>query len=193
MSLVYKLLLSLAVLGLVGIRLYYQRGYRRADVARAVRVVESRISVIVSALLLLPILMYVFTAWLSPLDFEIPLWTRWSGFGLSLISHLLLWWSHHALGANWQPDLAIRKDHQLVTDGPYLWVRHPMYLSFILLGLGMTLVAANWAITFFILPTPIVAYMRRSKQEEDMLEEAFGEVYRDYKSRTGSFLPKIKF
>jgi len=110
-----------------------------------------------------------------------------------LISHLLLWWSHHALGTNWQPDLALRKGHQLVTDGPYLWVRHPMYLSFILLGMGITLVAANWAITFFILPTPIVAYLRRSKQEDAMLEEAFGEIYRDYMSRTGSLLPKIKF
>jgi protein-S-isoprenylcysteine O-methyltransferase Ste14 len=177
----------------VVIRLYFQHGYRRGDVTRAVRVVESRVSVTVSALLLLPILVYVFSDLLSPLNFELPTWSRWAGFGLSLGSHLLLWWSHQVLGANWQPDLAIRKGHHLVTDGPYLWVRHPMYLSFILLGLGMTLVAANWIVTFFILPTPIVAYMRRSKQEEDMLEEAFGEVYRDYKSRTGSLLPKIKF
>ena len=56
MSFVYKLHLSFAVLGLVVISQYYQRGYRREDVARAVRVVESRVSVIVSALLLLPIL-----------------------------------------------------------------------------------------------------------------------------------------
>jgi len=56
MNFVYKLLLSLAILGLVVIRLYYQRSYRREDVARAVQVVESRVSVIVSALLLLPIL-----------------------------------------------------------------------------------------------------------------------------------------
>ena len=112
---------------------------------------------------------------------------------MSLVCHLLLWWSHQALGANWQPDLAIRKSHQLITDRPYNWVRHPMYLSFILLGMGMTLIAANWIITFFILTTPISEYLRRSKQEEDMLEEAFGEVYRDYMSRTGSLLPKIKF
>ena len=90
MSFAYKLLLSLAVLGLVVIRQYYQRGYRRGDVARAVRVVESRVSVIVSAFLLLPILLYIFSDLLSPLDFELPPWTRWFGFGLSLVSHLLL-------------------------------------------------------------------------------------------------------
>ena len=175
------------------IRLYFQHGYRREDVARAVRVVESRVSVIVTVFLLLPILVYVFSDLLSPLSFGMPTWSRWAGFGLSLVSHLLLWWSHHALGANWQPDLAIRKGHQLVTGGPYRCVRHPMYLSFILLGMGMTLVTANWAVTFFILPAPIVAYLRRSKQEEEMLEVAFGEVYRAYKARTGSLLPKIKF
>jgi protein-S-isoprenylcysteine O-methyltransferase Ste14 len=188
----YKVLLVLVILGLVVIRRYYQRGYRREDVVMAQRVVESRVSVMVTAALLLPIFLYLFTDWLSHLDIPFPSWLRWSGFGLGAAGLLLLWWCHHSLGVNWQPDIAIRKEHELVTKGPYAYIRHPMYLSFILQGIGLTLIAANWVIAFFVLLPPIIAYLRRSKQEEAMLEEVFGEAYREYKTRTGNLFSRIK-
>jgi len=187
----FKVLLVLIILGLVVIRRYYQRGYRREDVIMATRVVESQVSVIVTALLLLPILLYLFTDWLNWHNIPFPLWLRWSGFGLGAVGLLLLWWCHHTLGANWQPDIAIRRGHELVTKGPYAYIRHPMYLAFILQGIGLTLIAANWIIAFFMLLPPSIAYLRRSKQEEIMLEEAFGDAYRDYKARTGNLFPKI--
>lgn len=188
---VYRFFLAFAVLGLVVIRSVYQRGYRREDVTKAVRVVENRVSAAVSALLLFPLLLYIFTDRFNPMGFHLPTWLRWFGFCLSGVSHRLLWWSHQALGANWQPDLAIRKNHQLVTTGPYRKIRHPMYLSFILLGIGMTLITANWVIAFFTLLPPSIAYLRRSKREEEMMEKAFGETYREYKGKTGSLLPKM--
>jgi protein-S-isoprenylcysteine O-methyltransferase Ste14 len=188
---IYKVFLIILILGLIVIRRYYQRGYKREDVVKAYRVIESRVSATVTAVLLLPIFLYIFTDWLNGFDIHLSQWLRWLGFGLGIVSLLLFWWCHHILGANWQPDIAIRREHKLVTHGPYRRVRHPMYLSFILLGIGITLVAANWVITFFILPTPIVAYLRRSKQAEELLEEKFGEAYREYKTRTGSLFPKI--
>jgi protein-S-isoprenylcysteine O-methyltransferase Ste14 len=189
---IYKILLVLVILGLVIIRRYYQRGYRREDVVVAHQVLESQVSVIVTAALLLPIFLYLFTDWLNYFDLFIPSWLRWLGFGLGAAGLLLLWWCHHVLGTNWQPDIAIRREHKLVTQGPYAFIRHPMYLSFILQGIGLTLIAANWVIAFFMLLPPIIAYLRRSKQEEVMLEEVFGDAYRDYKARTGSLFPRIK-
>ncbi len=190
---IYKVLLILVILGLVVIRRHYQRGYQRENVVIAQRVVESQVAAIVTATLLFPILVYLFTDWLMGFDIPFPSWLRWSGFGLGAAGLLLLWWCHHTLGANWQPDIAIRREHELVTRGPYAFIRHPMYLSFILQGIGLTLIAANWVIAFFMFLPPIIAYLRRSKQEEAMMEEVFGEAYRDYKARTGSLFPKIKF
>ena len=190
---IYKILLVLVILGLVVIRRYYQRGYRREDVAIAHRALESRVSAPVTAALLLPIFLYLFTDWLNFFDIFIPSWLRWFGFGLGAAGLLLLWWCHHILGVNWQPDIAVRREHKLVTQGPYAFIRHPMYLSFILQGIGLTLISTNWVIAFFVLLPPIIAYLRRSRQEEVMLEEVFGDAYREYKARTGSLFPRIEF
>lgn len=188
----YKVFLVSLILGLVVIRRYYQRGYHREEVVKAPRALESWVAAMVSAALLLPISIYLFSDWFSSLDIPLPPWARWLGFGVGISGLALLWWCHDTLGANWQPDIAIRREHRLITHGPYRLIRHPMYLSFILLGLGMALTAANWAMAFFTCLPPVIAYLRRSKQEEELLEETFGEAYRAYKDRTGSLFPKLK-
>jgi protein-S-isoprenylcysteine O-methyltransferase Ste14 len=188
----YKAFLVILILGLVAIRRYYQRGYHREEVVKAPRALESWMATIVSAALLLPISIYLFSDWFSGLYIPLPPWVRWLGFGVGVSGLVLMWWCHDILGENWQPDIAIRREHRLITHGPYRLIRHPMYLSFILLGLGMALTAANWAMAFFTCLPPMIAHLRRSKQEEELLEETFGEDYLAYKDRTGSLFPKIK-
>src|SRR5688500_13896318 len=76
----------------------------------------------------LVILLYLFRprvlAWAA-----VPLWPefRWLGVGLMMASGLLLVWVHQSLGRNFNTTLVLRRDHELITKGPYRWVRHPMY------------------------------------------------------------------
>jgi protein-S-isoprenylcysteine O-methyltransferase Ste14 len=44
--------------------------------------------------------------------------------------------SHADLGTNWSITLEVRKQHQLVTNGVYRWVRHPMYLALLICSAG---------------------------------------------------------
>ena len=52
-------------------------------------------------------------------------------------------WCFRALGRHFTHQLAVRKDHKLITTGPYAFVRHPGYLFGALSGFGMSLIIAS--------------------------------------------------
>lgn len=124
-------------------------------------------------------------------SFAIPATLRWIGAALSVLSFVLLCWVHGALGQSYSPELRIRSEHQFVTWGPYRYVRHPMYSTYLLMAFGMGLLSADWLIGFLGL-TMIVALMcLRTPHEEEMMLQAFGESYRRYVRSTGRFFPRF--
>lgn len=80
---------------------------------------------------------------------------------------------------------------KLVTTGLYKHVRHPQYLGFLLLTLGMNL---EWTTFFTIMLWPVIAilYYRLAKKEEKESQEIFGEEYRRYKYSVPMFIPRIQ-
>jgi len=79
----------------------------------------------------------------------------------------------------------------LVTTGLYAYVRHPQYLGFLTLTLGMLI---QWATlpTLLMWPLLFVLYFRLAKQEEKEMETKFGEEYRRYKGRVSMLIPLPK-
>lgn len=77
---------------------------------------------------------------------------------------------------------------ELETDGIYRYVRHPQYLGLMLITLGMLI---QWPTIPTLLMWPILmfAYYRLARKEEKELEDVFGQLYRDYKSRVKAFIP----
>lgn len=76
----------------------------------------------------------------------------------------------------------------LVLGGPYLWTRNPMYVGMALALLGSAVFLASLA-PFFILPLFVLVINNRFiLAEEHMLEEAFGEAYREYKAKVRRWL-----
>ena len=84
-----------------------------------------------------------------------------------------------------------RAKGKLVTTGIYGHVRHPQYLGFLLLTLGMNL---EWTTFFTFLLWPVIAvlYYRLAKKEEKESEERFGEEYREYKRSVPMLIPRIR-
>ena len=83
-----------------------------------------------------------------------------------------------------------RKHHTLVMDGPYRWIRHPLYSSAVLVVSAICLITANW----FLLATGVAVLsvlIMRTRTEERNLVARFGESYQNYMTRTGRFVPKI--
>jgi protein-S-isoprenylcysteine O-methyltransferase Ste14 len=86
--------------------------------------------------------------------------------------------------------MGIRTGQRIVTDGPYRWVRHPLYSVGTVFWIALSLVLSNGAILFMSLVI-FVLIVRRTRIEEEKLMEAFGERYRVYKTYTGRFIPRL--
>ncbi|MGD8574359.1 MAG: isoprenylcysteine carboxylmethyltransferase family protein [Gammaproteobacteria bacterium] len=94
-----------------------------------------------------------------------------------------------ALGKQWSLEARVRDDHELITAGPYGYVRHPIYT-----GLFGLLIATGLALS---LPLVLVAAMAifflatrwRIALEERLLRERFGNAYVDYAANVPAFIP----
>ena len=120
----------------------------------------------------------------------LPVWARLSGAGLCVLAVALLIWALPALGTNLTDTVVTRQQHTLVTRGAYRWIRHPFYDAMAMVTFGASLLAANW----FILLTGVIVFSLlalRSRVEEEQLLARFGEPYREYRAKTGRFLPKF--
>ncbi len=80
---------------------------------------------------------------------------------------------------------------KLVTTGIYARVRHPQYLGFLLLTLGMLF---EWTTIFTLTLWPFLAllYYRLARTEEKEAEKEFGEEFREYKRRVPMFFPRLR-
>lgn len=122
---------------------------------------------------------------------SLPGWLRWAGAAIGVLSVLGLIWVHRALGENFSGNLHVQTDHQLVTSGPYRWVRHPMYTVFYGLSLCFFLLTANWFIGFSWFAVLTAVVLSRITREEAAMIGLFGDRYREYAAHTGRLLPRL--
>ena len=121
---------------------------------------------------------------------DLPPALRW--LGAALVAFLVIPFvvsAQRALGRNVSPTVMTHEDHELVTSGPYRWIRNPLYTAGGLVFTGLGLVAASW---FLIAAAALAVTLVRLRlpTEEAELEARFGQEYRGYARRTGRFLPR---
>ncbi len=125
----------------------------------------------------------------AALDRQFVPWMAIFGVLMMLVALWLFWRNHHDLGSNWSASLKLREGHKLVTVGVYRDVRHPMYLSFLLLGLAQFLLLSNWFAGLAGLVSALLLFALRFAREEQMMAELFGDEYRAYTARTKRIIP----
>lgn len=129
-------------------------------------------------------------------------WLNWSssidlalqciGLALWAVGVTVVVWAGRVLGRYMSVD-GLTVDHELVTSGPYRYVRHPVYTCFTAIAVGTGLVFRS-----YLLMGLAVAWVAATKwwaaAEEKLLAspEAFGDGYLAYTERTGRFLPKLR-
>jgi protein-S-isoprenylcysteine O-methyltransferase Ste14 len=115
----------------------------------------------------------------------------WLGVVFAAASLLIFQLTHQALGRNWSISLDVRENHQLVTDGVYRKVRHPMYTAFWLWAVAQALLLPNWVAGCSGLVGFGILFFGRVAREERMMLETFGNHYREYMARTYRVIPLI--
>ncbi len=99
-------------------------------------------------------------------------------------------WCYKTLGSSYSQDIMITRDHKLVKAGPYGFIRHPQYLSQILLDIGGALATLSYVVIIFaIIEIPFL--IMRALLEEKLLEKHFKENFREYKNKSGFMFPFI--
>lgn len=111
-----------------------------------------------------------------------------------LIIYLFFSWfqifSYKSLGDNYAQDILIYKNHELVKKGPYHLIRHPHYLSQILMDIGGGVATLSYVVILLTL-VEIPFIIKRALFEEKILEKHFKEDYKTYKDKTGFMIPFI--
>jgi protein-S-isoprenylcysteine O-methyltransferase Ste14 len=105
-----------------------------------------------------------------------------SGLGLAV-------WARIYLGRNWGMPMTRKDEPELVTSGPYRYVRHPIYSGLLLAILG-TAVATNvyWLIALAVMA---IYFIYSARIEEQLMTSAFPSTYPGYRERTKMLIPFV--
>lgn len=129
--------------------------------------------------------------WMKWAEIPLPAMARWIGVITGVIAVPLLYWLFKSIGTNITQTVKTRKEHKLVTNGPYRLVRHPLYSVGTLLFTSFALMASNWFIGLTTLIGLVMLMVRLPKEEKNLVEK-FGEEYKEYAKRTGRLIPRIR-
>lgn len=99
--------------------------------------------------------------------------------------------SSSALGRNWSVVARTLSDHELVRNGPYAIVRHPIYLGLLFFLLGLAVAYGHWMQLVIAVPIYLAGTRIRTSIEDRLLEQRFGEVFRDYRKSTPALIPRL--
>ena len=99
-------------------------------------------------------------------------------------------WARRHLGRNWSAAVRIGEDHELVRTGPYRFLRHPIYTGVLGMVLGLALAYGQYH-ALIALGMLILAYIRKSRLEDDILKKTFGAEYDDYRKHSWGLIPLI--
>ena len=135
-------------------------------------------------------------AWLwNPSWFEwatvaMPDTARWVGVAWYAFAIAWLIWMFVTLGRNLTDTVVTREAAYFVSHGPYRYVRNPMYLGILMVGLSLGLALGTWFLPLGSITAFSILAMRTSTEEKYLLAK-FGDQYRDYMRQVGRFFPRL--
>lgn len=127
--------------------------------------------------------------WNRDIPFHPPVWRVAAGVAIIALGAVLAFWARVSF-ASWRIRAQLDAGHRLATGGPFAMIRNPIYQALNLLALG-TAVWVNDAGAWTGVVLMAIGGALRARAEEPLLEQAFGEEYREYRRRTWRFVPGL--
>jgi protein-S-isoprenylcysteine O-methyltransferase Ste14 len=98
-------------------------------------------------------------------------------------------WARQNLGRNWSGNVSIQEGQELITSGPYRYLRHPMYSGGLVACIGSAIVVGGLFIFLLVILTPVFVW--RTSTEDTLMEQQFPREYTAYKKRTKALIPFV--
>lgn len=117
---------------------------------------------------------------------------RTGGLSVFAAGVALRYWSARALGPWFTREVHLDPDQELVSRGPYRWLRHPLYTGLLIIALGMAALFANVLGMIATVGLVAAAIFRRVHREEALLDARFAGDYRRWRSRRYGLLPPFR-
>jgi protein-S-isoprenylcysteine O-methyltransferase Ste14 len=111
------------------------------------------------------------------------------GIFLMLAGILFRQWAIWVLGRFFSTKVRIVRDHRIVKEGPYKYLRHPNYTGMLMILLGLGLASRTWLGTVIILALFSIVIDYRIDVEEKALKAEFGKEYVEYAKNTKRLIP----
>lgn len=129
-------------------------------------------------------------------------WLNWSsgidvalqmvGFGVWALGIVVALWAARAIG-RYMAVSGVTTDHRLVTDGPYRYVRHPVYTSMVAIAVGTALAFRSYLLLGVAVASAAGGLWWAAAEERVLgSPRGLGDTYRAYASRTGRFFPRVR-
>ncbi|MEM1259145.1 MAG: protein-S-isoprenylcysteine O-methyltransferase [Bacteroidota bacterium] len=175
---------------------FIRRPFQKRNKANAINIDEKDneekwlLGLVFLGMSILPFL-YVVSPWLDFANYDLPLPLTIFGAVVLIPTAILFYRSHKDLGRNWSVSLEIRDEHNLVTNGVYRHIRHPMYTAIWLWVICQALLLQNYIAGLSGIITFGLLYFIRVEKEERMMEMQFGNRYKAYKQKTKRLIPNL--
>ena len=115
----------------------------------------------------------------------------WIGAACTLAGLLFAMQARRRLGRNWSGTVTVKEGHELVTSGPYRFVRHPIYTGLLGAFLGSAIALGEWR---GLVATALVllSFLRKIRLEERWMHERFGDAWARYRARVPALVPGLR-
>jgi len=114
----------------------------------------------------------------------------WIGSVITAGGLLFSVWARRRLGRNWSQAVTVKEDHELITNGPYGLVRHPIYAGLLLAFVGTAVALGEWRGLLAVALVSGVLW-RKLRLEEKWMRARFGDSYEAYSRRVAALVPYI--
>lgn len=129
-------------------------------------------------------------------------WLNWSsgvdllvqgvGLGIWAVGMSVAIWAVRTMG-RYVAVNGLAVDHELVSRGPYRYVRHPIYGSFTAIAVGTALIFRSYLLLAVAVMWVVASWWWVAAEEELLTSsEGFADAYRQYREGTGRFLPRLR-
>jgi protein-S-isoprenylcysteine O-methyltransferase Ste14 len=119
------------------------------------------------------------------------IYTEAAAITITALGIALAIWARFYLGQNWSSAPTVKVGHELIRTGPYAWVRHPIYSGLILAMIG-TAIARREPRGFVSVVLLWLAFLIKSRIEEQFMRKTFGPDYEAYSKSTGALIPRLR-